>query len=508
MEVRLELSSRPGWQRYGHCWWRGYAFIGDAAFDPATLATRSFADAAEARALCHALNGCFALVYQEEAQAFAAVDIIRSIPILYRRDGSLITDQLTPGQVHDPDTQWLAANGWARQEYLPGDRTIDRQMAALQAGELLWLDRAGYRVVTYYDHQRRPFARKDFNLLSQEFLGIIERFTQRLIRHAARRPIVVLLSGGYDSRLLLAALHRADYRPLRAVTYGLKGSEESRLASQVAHRLGVAHEFVAYTPALISRSWRRFSDYAHFAGKGISVPQEQDYFALWQLRQRRALDPQSLIVPGFCGDLQAGSYVPLHYFALPGRLGATPVGDWLIHRLTRWPVQEGRRLLAQYLPTSGFPDQDAAIAYLERWFIRERVAKYTVNGVRAYEQLGYAWYLPLWDREFVDFWQGVPNTYRRRMQLYRETLRHYLFAPSDIDFPEDRQRYTWRQHLREFVPAGWRANRQARHFQANTNGLDAVTDCIAGELALPYRPMPVNTAMGYYWQQQWIKNDI
>lgn len=501
--ITIDLQARDHWQRFGRCWWRGYAWRGDDRFDPAELATLQWATPAEAATYCYALNGCFALIYQDEEVTAAAVDIIRSIPLLYQRDGRAVRDQLEPRNIIDLDRAWLSHNGWSRQEYLPGDRTVDRQIAALQAGELVWIDQQGPQIVNYYDHQRSEEVSKDYRLLSQQFLGVIERFCQRLIRYADKRPIVLLLSGGYDSRLLLAALHRAQYRRLHTVTYGLPGSPEARLAQRVTRQLGVAHEFVAYTPSLFARSWRPFGRYLRWAGHGISLPQEQDWFALWELRRLRRLEPESVIVPGYCGDLQAGSYVPDRYFSMPGRLSAPALGDWLIHRLTRWPVREGRQVLADVLPTSGQPNAAAAIAYLERWFIRERVSKYTVNGVRAYDDLGYDWYLPLWDREFVDFWQGIPYAYRQRMRLYRETLRDYLFAPLGIDFPEDVLTYTWRQRFRELVPAAWRSAWQADRFLPNENGLDALTERIATEVELPGLPLPVNAALGYYWQTFW-----
>ena len=71
--------------------------------------------------------------------------------------------------------------------------------------------------------------------------------------------IVVPLSGGYDSRLVLAGLVAAGYRDLVTFTYGQPGSGEVRVSQRTAAALGVPWHGVAYTPAKW-RAWRRSAD--------------------------------------------------------------------------------------------------------------------------------------------------------------------------------------------------------------------------------------------------------
>jgi asparagine synthase (glutamine-hydrolysing) len=68
----------------------------------------------------------------------------------------------------------------------------------------------------------------------------------------------------------------------------------------------------------------------------------------------------------------------------------------------------------------GTPERDYAIYEYSEY--QNRQAKYVINGQRIYDFLGVDWRLPLWDRDFVDFWEGVPIEHKRRQALYRETL--------------------------------------------------------------------------------------
>ena len=71
----------------------------------------------------------------------------------------------------------------------------------------------------------------------------------------------------------------------------------------------------------------------------------------------------------------------------------------------------------------------------------ERQAKFIVNSVRVYEFFGYAWRIPLWDRELIDFFLKVPLKYRMRYDdnyLYIQYAKNVLFTDNlkklwDID---------------------------------------------------------------------------
>ena len=58
----------------------------------------------------------------------------------------------------------------------------------------------------------------------------------------------------------------------------------------------------------------------------------------------------------------------------------------------------------------------------------DRQSKYTISGQRMYEYYGYDWRLPLWDDEYLLFWQKVPLNFKLKQKLYIEMLKKNNFG--------------------------------------------------------------------------------
>ena len=53
----------------------------------------------------------------------------------------------------------------------------------------------------------------------------------------------------------------------------------------------------------------------------------------------------------------------------------------------------------------------------------DRQSKYVITGQRTYEYYGHHWRLPLWDDEYLFFWQQVPLDFKLKQKLYLEMLK-------------------------------------------------------------------------------------
>ena len=53
------------------------------------------------------------------------------------------------------------------------------------------------------------------------------------------------------------------------------------------------------------------------------------------------------------------------------------------------------------------------------------------NSVRVYEFYGYDWWIPLWDKEFMYFWEKVPLRLRKGREWYLEYVKQ-VFAESSV----------------------------------------------------------------------------
>ena len=69
----------------------------------------------------------------------------------------------------------------------------------------------------------------------------------------------------------------------------------------------------------------------------------------------------------------------------------------------------------------------------ELWDWQERQAKYIVNSVRVYEQFQLDWWMPLWDIEFVRFWESVPLELREGRVWFKDWIKEEYLSVSGLE---------------------------------------------------------------------------
>ncbi len=487
---------KNNWQRSGDLYWRGFAFSGEELLDFSTIHPDVFATEGTARLWLRRLNGCFALVYAPGGRVqCAAVDSGRTIPLFYDTRDTRLLDRVDPAAVRVRDLAWIGRQWWQQLEFLPGRHTLDPKIYSLLPGQLLWYTAGAMRVVQYADPPAQDPTDISFAAAGRLFLDTLLEALQRTVALAGGRPLVVMLSGGFDSRAVLVGLHQLGYRNLHALTYGRPDTEEYRRASTVANRLGVPHHFVDYGRAdLAAYAQAQLGDFTTFASFAQSVPQEQEWPAAYAASRIDSIR-DGVFLLGLGGDTLAGAPVPQDYLQIPGRLSTRGVRDWLLHRYTRLPLARGRVLLDPYLPAGPFADETAAVDAIRSWLIRERLAKYMFNGARAYEFSGLAWYLPLWDRALRAFWYGLPLAMLRRRQAYRQWLADHLFRPSGTLLSDEPAAPppAWRA---EWIPPAWKWRPRPRR---DPNGLhDLLLPALTAELDRNNERRTINEWMGLY----------
>jgi asparagine synthase (glutamine-hydrolysing) len=383
-------------------------------------------------------NGFFAVAHRRGGEVFAAVDRARSIPLFYAvagdraylsDDARWVRDRLGAAEGGEP-----AATEFLLSSFVSGRDTLVPGMHQLTGGDVLRLapgPRGVDAEVRPYWRYAGPSAPRDVPAegLDARFDALLVRAFTRLAEVADGRLIVVPLSGGNDSRLVLAMLKRIGYPSLAAFTYGRPENREAVVSREVARLLDVPWHFVPYDNA----SWRRWfrsqerRDYYRMADGLSSLPLLLDWPAVGELRRQGIAPEGSVFVPGLSADLHAGSrskrYPQLYRPGLPPRDEVVRVllrsgfalWDWSSRERELYPVL-AERVAASLEDYGRFSDGGQA---LEAWETRERQSKYIVNSVRSYEFWGYDWWLPFYDAEFLDFWPGVPAELRMHRRFYR-----------------------------------------------------------------------------------------
>lgn len=441
--LRLHLREGLGWHTVGGASVRGAAFVDGDLYDAQQLAGQldSVSTPDQFQNIVAGCNGFFAAVKWYGDAVYASVDHTRSMPLFYAinqdnlylsDDARWIAEQLGGLELDSASEQEYALAG-----YTTGAYTLDGRIRQLQAGEMLSAiqvnSRIELRTVRWFQYKHRLSDEWSKAELSQRHDAAVEAAFSRLVQYADGRLIAVPLSAGYDSRLTVLMLKRLGYVNVLAFSYGRPGNAESKASQLAAKQWRVNWEFVPYSEERW-RKWFLSADrltYYALAENLSSLPVLQDWPAIGELRRRGILTDDAVVVPGYSADAFPGSRKrpadsPVYQSTSPDRNTVISANLDYTYFLWNWPKQqpELRPMLEGRIDQAMGPldDYDNSACAIEAWGIQERQAKFINNAVRAYEYWGVDWWLPLWDREFVDYWMRAPFKHRVRRAFSREQI--------------------------------------------------------------------------------------
>lgn len=389
------------------------------------------------------LPGHFSCIVKSRGWQLALVDSIRSYPIFYNHKAE---ERFSPYA-----RRFLSSNNtftvdefsfleFLMAGYVTDNRTLYDGIMQLRPGELALL----HEDKEIQTHQYYTFQPSDLNSASRkdilEQLGLqTNTIFSRLISETEGRPVLVPLSGGLDSRLVLAKLVELGCPKVSAFSYGLPGNGEAVIAQKVANRLGVPWVML---PTSRQEARKAFMEddrrqYWKMADGLCSVPNMQEYLAFHLLTRDNLISRDSIIVNGQSGDFITGGHIPKNllqpnagwhdlfpaiikkHFALWPEL-QTPNNLTLLEKT----IQSRLKDLLGQLPENS--EHGWAYAW-NVWEWAERQTKYVVNQQRTYDFFGFSWQLPLWDREYLDFWRNIPAPLMFGQKLYKDYLRNWDF---------------------------------------------------------------------------------
>ncbi|MFC1867386.1 asparagine synthase-related protein [Thermodesulfobacteriota bacterium] len=482
---------------------KGYLFDGTGTFRRGEKLLAYFSAVTDAGNFCSKLReamGCFAVIVETDRHMLAAVDPVRSMPLFYAiknndlvlgDDVYAIQQELGGAAEIDP----VAHEEFLRVGYTVGPRTIDPRVGQIEAGEFYdWnkpTARGGARL--YFSHAHGNYTDKNENVLVEELDQVTSRWARRLIESVEGRTIVIPLSGGYDSRYIACGLKRAGYANVICYSYGTSASYEWHVAQDVASRLGYPIHIVEYN----RQNWQttiespRFLEYCRFAAQHCAVPHIQDLSACEILIRQGAFPDDAVVVPGYCGDLQGGSYVPAGVMTGQSKkVLAEGINNYLFQTLFNLRCSETieemklaiLRRIAEYTSHTQADDIQDFCSVLEDWFTRHKVSKFVVNSLRVYEHFGNEWRLPLWDNELIGWWYRIPLKFRANSTLYHRFLFERLFNPMNVAFRKPRSYQVPTTTVKRWLPPAvlpavqWLYRRTLCKYYRKRNDIDAFDD--------------------------------
>ena len=212
--------------------------------------------------MLHHLNGMFAFCIHEKGsgRTFIARDRIGIKPLYYRLEGrSLIFASELSVLLRHPDVARTvdmdALPLLYAMQYLPGDRTIQKDARKLLPGHCILVE--GGEAVTgeyYRIPDPVPEAGRSRHELAEELRELLSDAVQ--LRTVADVPLGMFLSGGVDSGVILSLLAAASGRPVQTYSVGFDGSakyDERKYARLLADRYGADHHELVVSAADIGK---------------------------------------------------------------------------------------------------------------------------------------------------------------------------------------------------------------------------------------------------------------
>ncbi len=389
------------------------------------------------------LDGHFSIVLKTKKFSLFAVDKVRSCPIIWSLNnkfnivisdkGSLMKKKL---KLNKTDINKDICKSFSVSGYTIGDNTIYKNIKQINPGSFLWVENKTYSINRYYIWNPWLDYKKEVNL-SHKLNKLNERIFKKMITSLNNRQVVVPLSGGLDSRLIVSGLKKFNYKNVLCISYGLKNNRDATIAKKVAEKLGYRWLFIEYTIRefknyYYSKEYSKYKDYCdsftgiHFVG---------EYIMLKKLGS--VINSNAIIINGQSGDFISGNHIPkdiIYGDAVNDEREKTFFSNFISKHYKHWKALEKKEnllnienlLKKEIKNIGGFPEninKDYALyEYLE---FMDRQSKYVINGVRNYEYFGYEWRLPLWDNDYLEFWKKIPLNEKYNQKLYKNTLAKY-----------------------------------------------------------------------------------
>jgi asparagine synthase (glutamine-hydrolysing) len=421
----------------GSCHLKGQAYLDEKPIDATKLASalHDRHSTEDLVATLKRLNGFYAWVTEGSGVLMAGVDHVRSYPLFYgQKNGLLLLSDdadWVRQRVGDTEMDEVAREEFQLTGYVTGQETLFPNVKQLQAGECLiametpqglYLQTFRYYLFEHIEpeHYDEATLREELDVLAMQSI-------QRLLDFAGGRQIVVPLSGGFDSRLIVALLKRAGHTNVLTFTYGVKGNRESAYSQRVAEALGFRWHFEEYTQELWRNAWQSDDrwEYQQWSSGWSSLPHIQDWLAVRLMKQCGMLPTDCVFAPGHSGDFVAGSHIPQDAFTKPSFRTRDVYRKILNEHYLLAPMKTSKkqesfwtRRIETRLQRKDVSSASEYADAVECWDWQERQAKFICNSVRVYESFGYGWWMPLWDARFMQFWEKIPLILRRQRKWY------------------------------------------------------------------------------------------
>ncbi len=387
------------------------------------------------------LDDHFGIICIAEKWAFAAVDCIRSYPIFWKKAKNkfIFSPQavsIISKEGESIDSDQLTA--FRMSGYSIDDGTLWQNINSLNGGNYIYINnKSDFYVESYFSYTPWKPLFKTYTEFKKQLKNEINTLLKNIIVKSNGRTIVIPLSAGLDSRLIVSGLKHLNYKKVKCFSYGLKNNFESKMSSLIANKLGYRWKFIEINQK-IAKNFYKSKNYKYFmanSNDGCATSTIQGLYSINKILQDNYICKDDIIINGNSGDFISGGHVPKNTISNSKdikKLFEEVFDEHYRKHYGLWPNlmnKNNEETVKSLLFNQLIKNIDEKDIELEAHGIAEfleyqnRQTKYVINSQRIYEFYNLKWQLPLWEKSFIKFWSSVPLKYKTDQKLYKDVLR-------------------------------------------------------------------------------------
>ncbi len=422
------------------------------------------------------LDGHFELIVQKNNFSFIAVDKIRSTPLFFAKINNKFYVDCDPKKIvnrdnFEKDIREDSMLEISMSGYTIGNKTIFKGLNSLKSGELVIFANNDFKYIQYYKYFGEIDYKKYENYV-QELSYVTLGVFRKLLDNIGNKQIIIPLSAGNDSRLVASMFKHLGAKNVKCYSYGSTGSFEAGAAKIVAEKLGYEWIFVPLTYKGEKEYYRsnKYQEYLEFSETFCSIPYTQGLSTIRYLKDINWIEEDAIFINGNSGDFISGAHI--NDLMIKNTKGMTKeirkenILDNLIKKhFSLWEYLKTDKNI-KYIKKNLWHEISAACGglgkkekdhmFYEYSELIDRQSSYVVTGQKVYEFYKHEWRLPLWDDDYLYFWQKVPAELKVNQRLYMDMLKSENFGNVWGDnIPVNKKNITpkWVIPLRFFVKA-------------------------------------------------------
>ena len=447
--INISLKYHNFWKKYSKknitLWIKGYFYSHtiDEIINKFSIIKKS-----EIKSYLKSIDGHFAIIVKRHDLTFIIVDKIRSTPLFFTKIKNEIFVDFDPKNLINLEEFDKEINENGKLElsmsgFTIGNKTIYKNLKSLKAGEVVILEDNSYECLQYYRYHN-DIANKIFNEYLDELTDVTLNIFRKMLKQIGNRQIVIPLSAGNDSRLVASILKHLGARNVKCYSYGTIGNFEAKIAKLISQKLGYEWKFIPLTHKSEKKYYQseEYKKYLDYSETFCSVPYIQSLSTIKYLKDLNWINQDAVFINGNSGDFITGGHIRTKLVSEPKMLNTTLRKENILNQLIEkhfslWGYLKTnqniknikKNLWDEMVKGCGeFQNKSNDHLFYEYSELIDRQSKFVIAGQKAYEYYNHEWRLPLWDDEYLNFWQKIPLELKINQKLFIKMLKKNNFG--------------------------------------------------------------------------------